>query len=133
MLSCQINQPEVFGLLISLSVVNDQLRSKSMIPEDKCFKGEIVAEGDCDTAPGAAEVCCKTRGYCHLTNVPCANNTVCLPYPYPSGPAQTTQGTCEELGEDFVDDKGANLVRDAAGNPITATIHVLLCCYQSSQ
>ncbi|MDP6943412.1 MAG: hypothetical protein QF464_04620 [Myxococcota bacterium] len=91
-----------------------------------CYKGEVVDDQECEQAPGAEEACCQTRGVCHLTSVPCANNDACEPYPYPcGGSASTCNGTCEEIDTGYVDSAGQDVLRDATGAPFSVTVHVV--------
>jgi len=97
------------------------------VDETKCYKGEIVDDSLCNPAPAMGEACCRLKGVCHRTDVPCANNDPCFEkYKYPCGPAQTCSGKCEVLGTSYVDQaQNADVLRDAEGVPISVTVHVV--------
>ncbi len=97
-----------------------------VLAESTCYKGLPADDEACAQTPGEGEMCCELQGVCHLTDLPCANNTVCFDYKYMvSGSPAEYSGECELPGFEFVDPMGANLVRDASGRPISATIHVV--------
>jgi hypothetical protein len=90
--------------------------------------------GDSDCLNGAtcvSDVCTSPEltvadKACHLTDVPCDSNAACSDYKYKCGPAQTCSGECEETGLTFIDTKaGQEVLRDSAGEPIAATVHVV--------
>ena len=58
--------------------------------------------------------------------MPCGNNVVCAPYPYPcGGTASTCNGTCEPVDTGYIDDVGQDVLRDPAGDPFAVTVHVV--------
>jgi len=89
--------------------------------DNDCVNGAKCVGDVCNT-PGS-EI---PEGICHLTNIPCQDNKVCFDYKYKCGPAQTCSGECEASGLNFVDTKkGKGVIRDANGDPIAATVHVV--------
>ena len=95
------------------------------VAAEGCHIGQVVDAAQCAQVLEDGEVCCQLGGVCHLTDVPCANNLTCFDYKYPCGPAQTCSGSCDETGESYVDTEGHNILRDAAGDPISVTLHVV--------
>lgn len=88
---------------------------------DDCMNGATCVSGVCEM-PDAD----LPPGVCHLTDVPCEDNGVCFAdYKYPCGPASTCSGECEDLVDEEVDAKGANVLRDPAGQPISVTVHIV--------
>ncbi len=90
--------------------------------DEDCLNGATCGSGVCQL-PDDIEL---PSGVCHLTSVECTDNTPCFEdYKYPCGPSQTCSGECEDLGTAYVDSVGQDLLRDPAGNPISATVHVI--------
>ena len=85
-----------------------------------CLSGATCVGGAC-TAPDELP-----DAVCHLTDVPCTKNQEGFEYKYKCGPAQTCSGKCDQTGLTWTDsDEGAEVLRDAAGDPIAVTIHVV--------
>jgi hypothetical protein len=89
--------------------------------DEDCMNGATCVSGVCEI-PGDVEL---PGGVCHLTSLPCETNAPCFDFKYPCGPSQTCSGECEGVGTEYIDDQGQNLLRDLAGNPIKATVHVV--------
>ncbi|MBR59352.1 MAG: hypothetical protein CMH54_15215 [Myxococcales bacterium] len=86
-----------------------------------CMNGATCDQGVC-----SASELNDPEKVCHLTDVPCTSHSQCTDFPYPcGGTASTCSGKCEETGAGFTDDVGANVLRDATGEPISVTVNVV--------